>query len=82
MSCWHAHGPWCHGPYVYPPPGYYAADYYPPTDDYPPPPPRARARRRSMDADELAEYLQRLEDEVARVRRDLDELRGSSAAGR
>jgi hypothetical protein len=76
MSRWHAHGPWCHDPYVYPPPGYAAADYYPPPAYYPPP--RARAGRR-LDADELAEYLQRLEDEVARVRRDLDELRGSSA---
>jgi hypothetical protein len=69
MSCWHAHGPWCHGPYVYPPQGYHP-DY-----DYPPPPPRAR--RRSVDADELADYLQRLEEEITRVRRDLDELRSS-----
>jgi hypothetical protein len=76
MSCWHAHGPWCHGPYVYPP-GYYPADCYP-QDYYPPPP---RTRRRSVDTEELADYLQRLEEEVARVRRDLDELRGAARAG-
>ena len=65
MSCWCGHGPWHHDRYSYPPPG------------YPPPEPYGRPRRRRLDADELADYLQELGEEIARVRRDLDEIRGS-----
>jgi hypothetical protein len=75
MSCWHAHGPWCHGYQPYPPP-----EYYPPPESYYPPP--RRSRRRARDADDLADYLRDLEDEIARVRRDLADLQGAGTAER
>jgi hypothetical protein len=80
MSCWCGHGPWHHQMYPYPPP-------YPPPGYYPPPPvqygmPPGRRRRRAADAEELADYLQQLEEEIANVRRDLDDLRGSDSPER
>jgi hypothetical protein len=74
MSCWHGH--WHHGCYPYPPP--YLPPYpaaYPPESCYPPP--RWRPRRRTADTEELAEYLRGLEEEVARVRGELEEIRRS-----
>ncbi|HSK33363.1 MAG TPA: hypothetical protein VK903_07755 [Propionicimonas sp.] len=47
----------------YPPP-----PYYPPPEEYEGP---RRRRRRRRDADELEDYLQDLEDEIGRVRREL-----------
>jgi hypothetical protein len=79
MQCWFGHGPWHYHGYPYPPPYPVPGHYFPPEFG---PPPRWGTRRRPADADELAEYLQPLEEEIARVRRDLDELRGSGAAER
>ena len=42
--------------------------------------PYRRRRRRQADAEELADYLDELEAEVARIRRELDELRRTDAA--
>jgi hypothetical protein len=36
-----------------------------------------RRRRGRADAEELADYLHELEEEIARIRRELDELRSS-----
>ncbi|EUA13594.1 hypothetical protein I545_4723 [Mycobacterium kansasii 662] len=74
MSCCCGHGPWhCHG-YPYAP----SAAYGPPASFYyEPPEPYRRRRRRQPDAEELADYLSELEAEVARIRRELDELRGA-----
>ncbi|OII67933.1 MULTISPECIES: hypothetical protein [unclassified Streptomyces] len=81
MSCWCGHGPWSHYahpyPASYPPPG-----YYPPPEYYgPPPPEQARGRRGQGDVEELTEYLRRLEDEIRKVRRDLDEIRQGRKGG-
>lgn len=71
MSCcghchWH---PW----------GYAAPPAYPPPSYYPPPEaPPARARG----ADELGALLQDLQEELATIRRELDELRRSGAGQR
>jgi hypothetical protein len=78
---WCGHGPWHHQMYPYPPP------YPPPGYYYPPPPfqygtPPGRRRRRAADAEELADYLQQLEEEIASVRRDLDDLRRSDTPER
>lgn len=75
MSCWCGHGPWHYHGYPYPP----AAAYGPPPAAYYPPPaePYGRRRRRRADAEELADYLSELEAEVARIRRELDELRAT-----
>ncbi len=72
MSCHYGHGP-CHCHHGYP----CAPAYGPPGAYYPPPEPYGygRRRRRRVDAEDLAEHLQDLEAEVARVRRELDELR-------
>jgi len=70
MSCRCGHGPWHHYGYSYAPPGY-APPGYPLAEPY------GRPRRRRPDADELADYLQELGEEIARVRRDLGEIRGS-----
>ncbi len=76
MSCWcghrpwhHWHGPWHHWWYGYGPPGPgyrpgYGPGYWPG--------PRGRARE-----EDLAGYLQDLEDEVRQVREELERLRGS-----
>ncbi|WP_219070840.1 hypothetical protein [Candidatus Mycobacterium methanotrophicum] len=68
MSCWCGHGPWHYHGYPYGPPAYA-------------PPPAAegygRRRRYRANAEELSDYLQELETEVARMRRELDELRGT-----
>ncbi|MCZ4581997.1 hypothetical protein M0655_18805 [Gordonia amicalis] len=79
MSCWCGHGPWHYHGYPYPPPGAYAPPppppaYYAPDEQY------GRRRRRRADAEELADYLQDLEEEVTRIRHELDELRGSDAS--
>ena len=68
MSCWCGHGPWHYHGYPYPPQAYGPPPsmYYPPGQPY---------RRRRPDAEELADYLGELEAEVARIRRELDELR-------
>ena len=71
MSCWCGHGPWHHHGYAYPPPVAYGpptAIYYQPAKPY------RRRRRRRADAEELADYLDGLEAERARIRRELDEL--------
>jgi hypothetical protein len=79
MSCCCGHGP-CHYHHGYP----YASTYAPPpVAYYPTPEPYGygysygygRRRRRRVEAEDLADYLQDLEAEVARVRRELDELR-------
>ncbi|ANS32020.1 hypothetical protein R1CP_37070 (plasmid) [Rhodococcus opacus] len=73
MSCWCGHGPWHYHGYHYPPAAVYAppppSPYYPETEPYGPP------RRRRPDAEELAEYLHGLEEEMARIRREIDDLR-------
>jgi hypothetical protein len=85
MSCWCGHrpwhdwhGPWHHWGYEYgPPPGPGYEAGYGPGPGYGPgygPGPRRRARARE---DDLAGYLEDLEDEVRRVREELDRLRGS-----
>ena len=75
MSCWCGHGPWHYQgyPYPYPPPAYAP----PPPGYYPPAEPYGRRRRRRADAEELSDYLHELETEVARIRRELDELRAT-----
>ena len=65
MCCCHGHGHLQHGCFGYSP-GY---EYGPP-----PGPPYARRGRRTR-ARDLEDYLEDLEDELARVRRDLQELR-------
>jgi hypothetical protein len=74
MSCWCGHGPWHYRDYS-----------YPPTPAYPPPPPAyyrpvepyGHRRRHRADAEELADYLHELEEDIARIRQELDELRRS-----
>jgi hypothetical protein len=76
MCCWHAHGYAYHRCFGYDP-GY---EYGPPS------PPYARRGRRSR-ARDLEDYLEDLEGELARVRRELQDLReqetgaGPSAGG-
>jgi hypothetical protein len=72
MSCWCGHGPWHHYGYPYPPAAVYGP---PPPMYYQPAEPYRRRRRGRADAEELAYYLGELEAEVARIRRELDELR-------
>jgi hypothetical protein len=72
MSCWCGHGPWHYHGYPYAPQA-----YTPPPAAYYPAEPYGRRRRRRADAEELSEYLDELETEVARLRRELDELRGT-----
>lgn len=76
MSYCCGHGPWhCHG-YPYPPAyGPPPAAYYPPGEPYGYGYGHRRRRRRRVDTEDLADYLEDLEEEVARVRRELDELR-------
>lgn len=74
MSCWCGHGPWHYQGYPYPPPAGYVP---PPPAYYPSGEPYGRRRRRRADAEELAEYLHELEGEIARIGRELDELRGT-----
>ena len=75
MSCWCGHGPWHHYGYAYPPSYGPRGAYPPPTDDYhqghhgPPLPPRRR-----RDPEELQDYLQDLEEELTRLRQELNEL--------
>lgn len=73
MSCWCGHGPWHYHGYPYPP----MAAYAPPPAYYPPAEPYGRRRRGRVDAEELADYLHELEEEITRIRRELDELRSS-----
>ena len=61
----------------YPPPAAYGP---PPPVYYPPAEPHGRRRRRRADAEELSDYLHELEAEVAHIRRELDELRGTETA--
>ncbi len=81
MSCCYGHGP-CHYHHGY---GYPPAYGPPPAAYYPPAEPYGygygRRRRRRIDAEELADYLEDLEAEVARVRRELDELRKTDTPG-
>ncbi|MBF6354941.1 hypothetical protein IU449_10355 [Nocardia higoensis] len=82
MNCWCGHGPWHYHGYAYPPGGAYGPPpaYYPAVE---PPEPYGYGRRRRRrgqgraDADELADYLHELEEEIVRLRRELDELRNS-----
>jgi hypothetical protein len=72
MACCCGHGPWhrCGGPGYWPGygPGYYGPEL-------------ARSpRRRHARAEELEDYLGELEDELAAVRAELEELRGSGSA--
>jgi len=75
MSCCCGHGP-CHCHHGYTCPSAYGP---PPVGYYPTPEPYGygygHRRRRRVDVEDLAEYLQDLETEVARVRRELNELR-------
>ena len=71
--CWCGHGPWHHWGYGYGPPPW-ARDYGPEYGYGPP-----RRRRRAPDEEDLAEYLGDLEDELRRVRVELERLRGSRA---
>ncbi len=74
MSCWCGHGPWHYHGYPYPPAyGPPPGTYYPPGEPYG----YGRRRRRRADAEELADYLDELQAEVARVRRELDDLRAT-----
>ncbi|MCH0561107.1 MULTISPECIES: restriction endonuclease subunit S domain-containing protein [Streptomyces] len=68
MSCWCGHGPWHHYMHPYPP------GYYLPPEHYGPPPEQPR---RTAETEELTGFLRRLEEEIAALRRDLDELRRS-----
>ena len=84
MTCWcghehwhHHHGPWQHYGRHYPPP-YPAPGYYPPENYYGPP--RGPARHRP-DPEELADYLQHLEEEVAQVRTELEAIRAGGTSG-
>ena len=72
MSCWCGHGPWHH--HVHP-----CAPGYPPPEYYGPPPERSR---RPSETDDLTGFLRRLEEEIAGLRRDLDDLRRSSGGKR
>jgi hypothetical protein len=80
MSCCHGychHHHWCYGPPPYGPPETYEPVYRPGYG------PRRRGRPGRAwpaDDDDLAGYLRDLEDEIGRVRRELDELRRSRAA--
>lgn len=78
MSCWCGHGPWhYYQGYPYPPPAGYGP---PPSEYYPPASPVRRLRRRRADAEELTDYLEDLEEEIARIRGELDELRRPETA--
>lgn len=70
MCCWHDHGHLHHGCFGYGP-GY----------GYGPPYPYARRGRRRLTRD-LEDYLDDLEDELAQVRRDLQDLREQGAEAR
>ncbi len=71
MCCWHAHG------YVH----HHCFGYDPGYGYGPPSPPYARRGRRSR-ARDLEDYLEDLEDELARVRRELQDLREQGAEAR
>ena len=77
MSCCHGycqHHHWCYGPPPYGPPEVYEPVYGPGYGL------RRRGRpgrARALDEDDLAGYLHDLEDEIGRVRRELEELRRS-----
>ena len=71
MSCWCGHGPWHYGGCGHPmhyPPHYPPPPYYPPPEAFESP---SRRQRRRRDPEELEDYLQHLEDEIGRVRREL-----------
>lgn len=74
MSCSCGHGPWHYREYSDPAPEAYppAPLCYPATEGY------GRRRRRRVHAEELADYLRGLGEEIARIREELDELRGSN----
>ena len=74
MSCWCGHGPWHHHGYPYAGP----MAYGPPSAMYYEPGPYRR-RSRQADAEDLADYLDDLEAQVARIRRELDEVRRTNA---
>ncbi|MEU3098123.1 hypothetical protein ABZ690_25985 [Streptomyces sp. NPDC006967] len=73
MSCWCGHGPWHH--YVHP----HAPGYYSPPEYYGPPP---EPPRRTAEPEDLTGLLRRLEEEIAGLRRDLDDVRRSSGKER
>lgn len=76
MSCCCGHYP-CHY-HGYPHPAAYGPPppaYYPVAEPYG----YGSRRRRRPDVEDLADYLQDLEAEIARVRRELDELRKTEA---
>jgi hypothetical protein len=71
MSCCHGychHHHWCYGSPPYGPPEAYGLGYGPWRRGRP---------RRAPDEDDLAGYLHDLEDEIGRVRGELEELRRS-----
>ncbi len=81
MSCWCGHGPWHHwgyGPdYGYGPPHGYGPGYGPP--------PYGRRMRRQVrrwepEEEDLREYLEDLEEEIGRVRDELEARRSGPAA--
>lgn len=78
MPCWcgherwhHFHGPSHHYGRHFAPPGYYPLPGAYPPDDYYYRPSPSRMRQRP-DTEELAEYLEYLEEELARVRQELN----------
>ena len=72
MSCWCGHGPWHHYTRPYPP------AYYPPPEYYGP----QSERHRTGTEEEPADILRRLEEQIAGLRRDLDDLRRSGGSKR
>lgn len=66
MSCWCGHCPGRHHCYPYPP--------SPPPEEYYPPDWRPR---RAGDIDEVSDQLRELTTQVAQLRRELNDLRGS-----
>ena len=75
MGCWCGHGPWCRSGYGhgYPPWWDEPVDYGP--VGYGRRRLRARPARSRLDEEDLRDHLEELEQEVARVREDLERLR-------
>lgn len=83
MSCWCGHGPWHHHGYSYPaqfpPPGYPPPGYPPPGYLSSPAESVGRRRGRGSEVDELADQLEELAEQMARIRQAVDELRPREA---